>query len=158
MKLHKPTLILFLLFPLQVLAGNTDVRGEWYAEMNLMGAGRRAMPFWSYTNKGGILPSSPGAAVNAGASSAFFNANDFRFSAGLAVAGYYSAETEAYMPLRTAKKSGFRGFLPEAYVSAGWRNLNLDLGIKRRAMDFGGALHNRRRFDVHRQFNEFPGI
>ena len=98
MKLLKPTLILFLLFPLQVLAGNTDVRGEWYAEMNLMGAGRRAMPFWSYTNKGGILPSAPGAAVHAGASSAFFAANDFRFSAGLAVAGYYSAETEAYMP------------------------------------------------------------
>lgn len=138
MKLIKLILILSFLAPAAASAANPETGWEWHAEMALMGATRRVLPFWSSANKGGFLPSSPGGVLYGGASAFHDAAHGFRFSSGISLAWYSSSEAEIYMPLPGAVKSGRRGFIPEAYVSAGWRNVDLDIGIRTRRQEFGG--------------------
>ena len=110
--------------------------GNWYVEMSGLGSTKRALPFWSHTNKGGVYPETPGGLLRGGVNGTGFKSNSFRLDWGIGLAGYAAAGGND--EVHNCDGKSLRGMVQELYVGAGWKKLNLDLGIRRRATEFDG--------------------
>ena len=110
--------------------------GDWYVEMAGMGSTARALPFWSHTNKGGVYPETCGGLLRGGINGTCYGVNSLRLDWGIGLAGYAAAEGNS--EVHNSDGSSLRGLIQELYIGAGWRKLNLDLGIRRRATGFDG--------------------
>lgn len=110
---------------------------EWYVEMSGLGSTKRALPFWSHTNKGGVYPETCGGLLRAGINGGHIRSgSSIKFGWGIGLAGYEAAGGND--EVHNSDGSSLRGMIQELYVSAEWKKLNLDLGIHRRASGFGG--------------------
>lgn len=114
----------------------TSGDGGWYVEMSGLGATKRALPFWSHTNKGGVYPETCGGLLRGGAYGSRIFTDSHRFVWGVGLAGYAAATGN--QEVHNSDGSSLRGMVQELYVGAGWKKLNLDLGIRRRDTEFGG--------------------
>ncbi len=110
--------------------------GNWYVEMIGLGSTKRALPFWSHTNKGGVYPETSGGLLRGGVKGTGYISNSFRLDWGIGLAGYAAAEGNE--EVHNCDGKSLRGMVQELYVGAGWKKLNLDLGIRRRATEFEG--------------------
>lgn len=110
--------------------------GEWYVEMNGLVSSKRALPFWSHTNKGGVYPETNGALLRGGSLGSGTFGKDFRFDWGVGLAGYAAAK--GYSEVHNSDGSSLRGMVQNLYVGAGWKKLGLDVGVKERTTEFGG--------------------
>lgn len=129
--------------------------GDWYVEMAGMGSTRRALPFWSHTNKGGVYPETCGGLLRGGVSGTNFGKNSLRLDWGIGLAGYAAAEGNS--EVHNSDGSSLRGMVQELYVGAGWKKLSLDLGVRRRAVDFGGLSMTGGNFVMTDNAQSFPG-
>lgn len=127
----------------------------WYVEMSGLGSTKRALPFWSHTNKGGVYPETCGGLLRAGANGSRKTASPFRIDWGIGLAGYEAAK--GYSEVHNSDGSNLRGMVQELYVGAGWKNLNLDLGIRRRPSGFGGLSVTGGNFVLTDNAQSFPG-
>ena len=115
---------------------SAEGHGDWYVEMAGVGSTKRTLPFWSHTNKGGVYPETCGGLLRGGVSGTNFGKNSLRLDWGIGLAGYAAAEGNS--EVHNSDGSSLRGMVQELYVGAGWKKLSLDLGVRRRAVDFGG--------------------
>lgn len=116
--------------------GTDDGFVNWYAEMCGMGSTGRALPFWSHTNKGGVYPETCGGLLRGGANRSRTFDKGFRFDLGVGLAGYAAAKGNS--DVHNSDGSSTRGMVQELYMGAGWKKLNLNIGIWEREKDFGG--------------------
>lgn len=130
------TLLLAVSISLVNVWGSETESGNWYVEMNGLASSKRALPFWSHTNRGGVYPETPGALVRGGANGSGLLGKDFRFAWGVGLAGYAAAEGNS--EVHNSDGSSLRGMVQDLYVGAGWKKLSLDVGVKERDTDFGG--------------------
>lgn len=131
----KLTLLAIVLFLAHPLAYGGDY-GDWYVEMAGMGSTKRALPFWSHTNKGGVYPETCGGLLRGGVNGTSYWKNTFRLDWGVGLAGYAAAEGNS--EVHNSDGSRMRGMIQELYVGAVWKKLNLDLGIRGRSAGFEG--------------------
>ena len=138
--IFKKIVTLFFAIPAtEALVHGAEIdHGGWYVEMAGMGSTKRALPFWSHTNKGGVYPETCGGLFRGGVNGTSYGKNTFRLDWGIGLAGYAAAEGNA--EVHNSDGSSTRGMVQELYVGTGWKKLNLDLGIRRRATDLEGFL------------------
>lgn len=138
----------------QVSIASCDEWG-WYVEMSGLGATGRALPFWSHTNKGGVYPETCGGLVRGGVNGTGNKNGALRYEWGVGLAGYAAAKGNE--DVHNSDGSVLRGMLQELYIGAGWKKLNLDLGIRRRNTDFGGLSVTGGNFVLTDNAMSFPG-
>ena len=136
-------------------SGIGDDNGEWHVEMSGIVANKRAIPFWSHTNKGGVYPETCGGLVRGGVCGTRILTKDFRFDWGVGLAGYAAAKGNH--DVHNSDGSSLRGMVQEMYVGTRWKKLSLDLGIRERAKEFGGLSVNGGNMIVTGNAMEFPG-
>ncbi|MBO4447043.1 MAG: hypothetical protein J5764_02840 [Bacteroidales bacterium] len=85
------------------------------------------MPFWSTANSFGLMPEYSGGLALVSASTSFDESKNWKWCWGVSLAA------------REEKTLGFTFIPDQVYVSGGWRNISLDLGIKHEKQDFFGA-------------------
>ena len=107
----------------------------WSVEMSGMCSNKKALPFWSHTNKGGIVPETCGGLIHGDISGTTDLKHNFRFGYGIGLAGY--AALPGYEDVHNVDGSSLRGMIPSLYANIGWKKLSLDLGIRQREMEFG---------------------
>lgn len=102
---------------------------DFVVTMMLLGAVSTGgnMPFWATANQFGLMPEYSGGLVLAGAHTEFDQSKDWKWCWGVSLAG------------RGEQGAGFRFIPDEAYLSGGWRNISLDLGIRHEKQEFYGA-------------------
>lgn len=155
--IFKKIVTLFFAIPAtEALVHGAEIdHGGWYVEMAGMGSTKRALPFWSHTNKGGVYPETCGGLFRGGVNGTSYGKNTFRLDWGIGLAGYAAAEGNA--EVHNSDGSSTRGMVQELYVGTGWKKLNLDLGIRRRATDFGGLSVTGGNFVLTDNAQSFPG-
>lgn len=85
------------------------------------------MPFWATANMYGLMPEYSGGLIQAGAHTSFDESKDWKWCWGISLAA------------REEMHDGFTFIPDEAFLSGGWRNLSLDLGIRHEKQEFLGA-------------------
>ena len=102
---------------------------DFVVTMMLLGAVSTGgkMPFWATANQYGLMPEYSGGLIQAGAHTRFDDSKDWKWCWGVSLAA------------REEMHDGFTFIPDEAYLSGGWRNLSLDLGIKHEEQYFMGA-------------------
>ena len=102
---------------------------DFVVTMMLLGAVSTGgkMPFWATANAYGLMPEYSGGLVQVGAHTRFDDSKDWKWCWGVSLAA------------REEIHDGFTFIPDEAYLSGGWRNLSLDLGIKHEEQYFSGA-------------------
>lgn len=113
---------------------------SWSVEMIGQGTSGDYMPFWSHVNKNGVLPMDSGGIMSGTVRYSRGMSKGWRFSAGGGLAGYFASKTPDHgvESCRNGYGMEWKGMVRELYGTVGWRNLNLDLGVKERPVDFGG--------------------
>lgn len=104
------------------------VRWEGNAYFNGSTAGY--LPFWQRTGHDGILPYTSAAVLTAGADLKYKADNGIFFETGTNLAAQA-------MTASTWKSGGVNGIVDRLYVSAGWKMLHLDVGMKPRERELG---------------------
>lgn len=96
---------------------------DFIAGLMLMGAvgGSQGLPFWATANQYGLMPQYSGLLVTAGAGCAYDPSKTFQWRWG--VEGAFNTSDKIFVPA-------------QAYASAKWKFLSVDLGIKHREMTF----------------------
>ena len=131
--MKKLTLLILALFSCAALKAQENVVGwnaEWYASARLAGGIGQYMPFWSRTGEDGILPVTNSGLLTAGADLSYRSRKGIFFETGVNVVGALAAKS----PLNTTP---VYGFFDRLYLSAGWRMLRMDVGLKPRHGDLG---------------------
>ena len=126
---------LFLLFValFSVAVLNADAEGwtvDWTASARLSGTTGEYMPFWARTGEDGILPVRSSGVLTAGADLGYKAVNGIFFESGANLAGALAQKS----PLNSKP---VYGLVDRLYLSAGWKMLRMDLGMKPRRGDLG---------------------
>ena len=124
-------LLVFVLFSVSVFM--VDAEGwvmDWSASSRLAGTTGEYMPFWARTGEDGVLPLRSSAMLTAGADVAYNASNGIFFESGANLVGALAQKS----PLNA---SPVYGLLDRLYVSAGWKMLRMDVGMKPRRGDLG---------------------
>ena len=131
-------LILTLLASIEITAQNVGEKeyGKWYVETSGYVSTGKALPFWNYTNKGGVIPETSGGLVRGGVHDDYHYGKNFSFGWGIGLAGYAAAKGNEYV--HNSDGNSMRGMIQDLYASATWKKLNMDIGIRRRETEFGG--------------------
>ncbi len=105
---------------------------DFFVSLMLLGAlsSSGSLPYWATAGQYGLMPESSGGLVWAQAGTQFDPSRTFqwRWGVSLGASSYADALDPASAP--------YHPFADELYVSARWKALTLDLGHKRREMDF----------------------
>ena len=80
--IFKKIVTLFFAIPAtEALVHGAEIdHGGWYVEMAGMGSTKRALPFWSHTNKGGVYPETCGGLFRGGVNGTSYGKNTDRKS------------------------------------------------------------------------------
>lgn len=124
---------------------------DWEGNAYLNGGSGPYLPFWQRTGHDGIIPYSSAAVLTVG--------GDFRYDAS---SGIY-LETGANLVGQAVTSSpwnskGVRGIVDRLYVSAGWKMLHLDVGMKPRERELSGLSVSGGNFMYSRNARNIPGI
>lgn len=154
--LHRITaLACAVLVPVTQVLGSDESQGCWYAETVGLSSTGRALPFWSHTNKGGVYPETCGGLIRARANGDMSPGKGFRLGWGFGLAGYAAAKGNA--DVHNSDGGSLRGMIQEVYVGAGWKKLDLDLGIRRRPTGFAGLSVTGGNLVITDNAQDFPG-
>ncbi|MBR5103319.1 MAG: hypothetical protein IKV05_01365 [Bacteroidales bacterium] len=126
--------LLFLLFQIcllcQLNASANGWQSNWYASLRMTGGTGEYLPFWARTGEDGILPVRNSGLMTAGGDILYETDKGFYFSAGANLVGACSMKS-------ILNPEPVYGLVDRAYVSAGWKMLHADLGLKPRHGDLG---------------------
>lgn len=103
---------------------------DWSASSRLAGSTGSYMPFWARTGQDGILPVTSSGLLTAGADISYAGEKGIFFDAGANLAGALAKES----PLN---QKNVYGLVDRLYVSAGWKMLRMDIGLKPRKGELG---------------------
>ncbi len=103
---------------------------QWEGNAYLNGSTGEYLPFWQRTGHNGILPYTSSAVLTAGADIKYKADNGIFFETGANLAGQA-------MTGSTWNPGGVNGIVDRLYLSAGWRMLHLDVGMKPRGRELG---------------------
>lgn len=103
---------------------------HWEGNAYLNGSTAEYLPFWQRTGNDGILPYTSSAVLTAGADLKYKAENGIFFETGANLAGQA-------MTGSAWNTGGVKGIVDRLYVSAGWRMLHLDVGMKPRRRELG---------------------
>lgn len=103
---------------------------QWQGNAYLNGSTGEYLPFWQRTGHDGILPYTSSAVLTAGTDLKYKADNGIFFETGANLAG--QAMTESPW-----NSGGTRGIVDRLYISAGWKVLHLDVGMKPRMRELG---------------------
>ena len=123
-------LMLILLMVLPLCADAQEWKVDWNASLRMAGSTGQYMPFWARTGEDGILPVRSSGLLTAGADLAYNHQNGIFFEAGTNLAG-------ALALVSPVNSKPVYGFVDRLYLSAGWKMLRLDVGVKPRRGDLG---------------------
>lgn len=112
---------IFLSFLLQ--AQNRTV--EYTVSLSGFAATEKNLPFWAVSNRYGLVPDGNGGLLEAGIFSGFNDRHKVRFAYGVSAVGFLSDYDNNIL-------------LDQLYISGGWRNLRLDLGMIHRDTEYNG--------------------
>lgn len=142
---HKDNVLQALIFLLMTVcptvhgkeigAGAHDRESTWNIDMYWLGSTRKALPFWSHTNKGGIMPETCGGVLSGGVDGSAGLDRGWKFSYGISLAGYSSlgGVPEAH----NSDGDRWRGMIRSIYAGLTWKKMSLDLGIRPEETEFG---------------------
>lgn len=121
----------FAVMLLPVSAGaQTGWTIQWESNAYLNGSTGAYLPFWQRTGHDGILPYTSAALLTAGADLKYRADNGIFFEAGANLAAQ-AMTGSSWNP------GGLNGIVDRLYLSAGWRMLHLDVGMKPRERELG---------------------
>ena len=123
-------LILSILLVCQLNAFANGWQSNWYASLRMAGGTAEYLPFWARTGEDGILPVRSSGLITAGGDFSYNSNKGFFFDAGANLVGAYSM-TSVLNPKQ------IYGLVDRAYVSAGWKMLRADVGLRPRHGDLG---------------------
>ena len=103
---------------------------HWEGNAYLNGSTGEYLPFWQRTGHDGVLPYTSSAVITAGADFKYRSVNGVFFETGANLAGQTMAGS-------AWNSSGVKGIVDRLYVSAGWRMLHMDVGMKPRKRELG---------------------
>ena len=103
---------------------------QWESDAYLNGSTGEYLPFWQRTGHDGILPYTSSAVLKAGADFKYKADNGMFFETGAHLVG--QAMTES-----SWNDSGAKGIVDRLYISAGWKMLHLDVGMRPRVRELG---------------------
>lgn len=103
---------------------------DWYTGLHLAAASEKFLPFWARTGHDGILPVSTGGTAIIGADLKSQASNGIYLATGFNLAG-------SMVPNDPLGGKKFTGLVDRLYVSAGWRMLGIDVGLKPRERELG---------------------
>ena len=133
----------------QARTGNWQV--DWNASSRMAGSTGQYMPFWARTGEDGILPVRSSGLLTAGADIVYRHPNGIFFEAGTNLAGALALRS----PLNTKP---VYGMVDRLYVSAGWRMLHLDVGMKPRERELSELSISGGNVMYSRNARNIPGI
>ena len=122
--------MLILLMVLPLCADAQEWKVDWDASLRMAGSTGQYMPFWARTGEDGILPVRSSGLLTVGADLAYNHQNGIFFEAGTNLAG-------ALALVSPVNSKPVYGFVDRLYLSAGWKMLRLDVGVKPRRGDLG---------------------
>ena len=123
-------LILSMFLLCQLHARTSGWQSDWYASARMAGGTGGYLPFWARTGEDGILPVRSSGLLTLGADVAYKSANGLFFDAGANLVGAYSMKS-------MLNPDPVYGFVDRAYITAGWKMLRADVGLKPRRGDLG---------------------
>ena len=105
---------------------------DFFATLMLLGAlsSSGSLPFWATAGQYGLMPEASGALTLVQARTSFNEADTFQWRWGVSLAAC------SYMDDLDPGSSPLHPMVDELYLSARWKALTLDLGQKRRSLDF----------------------
>lgn len=152
--MKKLLLLILTLFSCAALQAQDNVAGwnaDWYASARLAGGTGQYMPFWSRTGEDGILPVTNSGLLTAGADLSYRSRKGIFFETGVNMVGSLAAKS----PLNTAP---VYGFFDRLYLSAGWRMLRMDIGLKPRHGDLSSLSVTQGDIIMSGNARNMPGI
>ena len=124
--------LIFMLFSVTVFhAAAEGWTLDWNASSRLSGTTGEYLPFWARTGEDGILPIRSSGMLTVGADMSYKGVRGIFFESGANLVGSLSQKS----PLNVKP---VYGLVDRLYVSAGWKMLRMDVGMKPRKGDLGG--------------------
>ena len=123
-------LILSIFLLCQLNASANGWQSGWYASVRMAGGTGEYLPFWATTGEDGILPVRSSGLLALGADVSYQSASGLFLDAGANLVGAYSMKS-------VLTPNPVYGLVDRAYVSAGWKMLRADVGLKPRRGDLG---------------------
>ena len=145
------TLICILMFFLPFAADAQKWNLEWDAYARTAAGTGEYMPFWARTGEDGTLPVASAETVSAGADIGYEASNGLYFHAGTKLIGAAGAKN----PLN---ETAVYGLVDRLYVSGGWRQIHLDLGMKPRERELSDLSVSGGNVLYSRNARNMPGI
>ena len=124
---------------------------DWNASARMGASTGQYMPFWARTGENGILPLRSSGLVTAGADLSYRHHNGLFFEAGTNLAGALALKS----PLNSKP---VYGIVDRLYVSAGWKMLRMDIGMKPRHGELGWQSITGGDFLMSGNARNLPGI
>ena len=124
---------------------------DWNASARMGASTGQYMPFWARTGENGILPLRSSGLVTAGADLSYRHHNGLFFEAGTNLAGALALKS----PLNSKPDYGI---VDRLYVSAGWKMLRMDIGMKPRHGELGWQSITGGDFLMSGNARNLPGI
>lgn len=134
-----------------VLSTGDSWQVDWSASAHMAGTTGQYMPFWARTGENGILPLRSSGLVTAGADLSYRHHNGLFFEAGTNLAGALTLKS----PLNSKP---VYGIVDRLYVSAGWKMLRMDIGMKPRHGELGWQSITGGDFLMSGNARNLPGI
>lgn len=103
------------------------------------------LAFWQRSNRYGVVPDGNNGLLQAGLYSGFAHQHAIDFSYGISAAGFLSKQSNKII-------------LDQAYVSAKWKNIRLDLGLIHPDMEYGGISSSNGNIIYSNNSRTLPGI
>ena len=144
--------LIFILCPFSVALARTGTwQVDWNASARMAGSTGKYMPFWGRTGEDGILPVRSSGLLTAGADLQYRHPNGIFFEAGTNLAGALALKS----PLNAKP---IYGMVDRLYLSAGWRMLHLDVGMKPRERELSELSISGGNVMYSRNARNIPGI
>ena len=149
MLMKKVLLILLLAFP--IFADAQSWKVDWSASTRFAGSTGEYMPFWARTGEDGILPVRSSALLTAGADLSYNHSNGIFFETGANLVGALSLKSPV-------DPKAVYGFVDRLYVSAGWKMLHMDLGLRPRERELSDLSISGGNIIYSRNARNIPGV
>lgn len=146
-------LILTLCFA-GVLSAQESLSGwqaDWYTSARMAGTTGRYMPFWARTGEDGVLPVTSSGILTAGGDISYRSHADIFVQAGANLVGALAVESPV-------NNTPVYGYFDRLYLSAGWKMLRMDVGLKPRHGDLSTLSITRGDFMMSGNARNMPGI
>ena len=143
--------LIICMFLLSTFSHAENWQVDWYGSARIGGTSGQYMPFWARTGEDGILPVASSGLVTAGADAFYKAGKGFSFSAGLNLAGAVAQKSPV-------NSSSVYGLIDRMYVSANWKMLHFDAGLKPRERTLSDISVSGGNVVYSRNARNMPGI